>query len=313
VAIEQPQQSKVIQLSTHLDDLRMEGNATDITIGNYMNNIRTVGIYEIDPMNMELVWQQLLSKFDAGVSYGAIAGFLKVVRKALRLHGHSFVKNHDYNVLLMKLRKCGSKPSAYTTDQLKQILQATEIAANSKVNSKRKPDYSLYKICILCIYAGLRISSIEGLKITSFQKVEGYDAYTFPVFSKGVPYTAIISRNAYKRLDDPFADPAEPIARFDADSKSTFDKIYRSKMIYLLNRYGIAPTMAKNKPFHSMRKYFAEQLAGTPGLHSEDIALLMGHRPPRTTAYRHYIDEQKLPTTKLAEIYCKTPLYHLVL
>lgn len=295
-----------IQLSQHLDDLKHDG-ASPITITNYTNYLRTVGISEVDPSNVDAIWTSLRSKLDAGVSYGAIAGALKVIRKALKEHGHAFVKTYDYNRLVKDLAKKGSKPEAYTLDQLKQILYATQVMGTNS----NPVDYSLFKICLLCIYSGLRISSIEGLKLDAFKKVERYPVYAFPVFSKQVPYTAIIAAHAYDLIRNTTPDPTQPIVKSNPGS-STFDKYYRSKMVYLLIRYGIAPTMAKQKPFHSMRKFFAEQLAKTPDLHSEDIAALMGHRPPRTTAYRHYISDMQ-PAEKLASLYCRTPLVSLKL
>lgn len=326
----------MIPYQRYIDFAKQHKNASDDTITSYNNSIKACGMYEFDTENVNAVWKALLVKLKAGVSYGAIRIVMILTQAALRLEGRNVVKDYDFNILEAELAKCGTVPKGYTIDIARQILKIMECES-----------LELFRIIILQIYAGLRISACYPLPYDIFVKVEPYDIYCFPVTSKGKRYIAAISGYALRLIQQTNYEKKPLVVELDPNCKSPFDILYRKKFVYILKKHAMTDLLKERSPFHSFRKLFAQLLAeskleqkelgglmghSTEGLDlpagttavdfaaaiealkrkvQEEKKLLMGHSPD-SVAYKHYIDSNDPGLyQKVAAAYSKTKLMEL--
>lgn len=312
----------LIPYQRYIDFARDHKNATAITITNYVNAVRTCGIPDFDADDVNGVWKYLLVKLESGTSYGAIRLLFILTQAAMRLEGRTFVKDYDFNLLHAKLRKCGSVPKGYDVEQAGKILKILE-----------KESLEIFRIVLLQIYSGLRISACQGLTYDAFVKIDPYDVYCFPVFSKNRHYIGAISGYAYRLLQQTNYQKSKVIVNYDASLRTPFAKLYRKQFVYILQKHASTDILAGKSPFHSFRKLYAQLLAESK-LMADDISELMGHsnegastdrakeamefkkllmgQSPGSVAYKHYIDgEAPGLYKKVAEIYSKTKFMEL--
>lgn len=306
----------LVSYQRYIDFAKEHRGSSPKTIRNYQDAMKSCNLYTFDTEKVNDVWKVLIEKLEKGVSYSAIRLVFILTAAALRLEGLEVTRTYDYNVLEAKLKKCGTVPKGYTVEQAKQILKVME-----------KESLDLFRILVLQIYAGLRISACQGLDYGIFVKVEPHDVYCFPVVSKGKRYIAAISGYAYRLLQQTNYQKSAIVVTFDPNCKSPFDILYRKKFVYILKTHAMTDLLAGKSPFHSFRKLFAQLLAESK-LDNEELGSLLGHsgegrhdlkekefkkllmgQAPDSVAYKHYIDKNDPGLYgKIAAIYAKTTL-----
>lgn len=294
----------VIKYQEYIDYLQRYKPRRERTIQNMKDAIKSTSLYEFDTANVNAVWKSLDSLLEGGASYVSIQKMVDLTTGALKAHGITLVKDFDYNILQGKLSQYGTVPEQYSEEKIKQILMATQ-----------NEDFNLFRICMLCTYSGLRIGGNQNVRYDAFEKHAEYGVYTYPVSSKGRQYTAAISQYAFDLINATNHLNSEFVVDYSDEYRSPFDKLYRAKLHYVLVRkHNIVSPSDKTVIFHSMRKFFATQIASSP-LQSDDIGLLMG-QVPKTVAFKHYIlkDKKVVPadmSERIAIAYSMTPLAQL--
>lgn len=281
------------------------------TFAMYDYAIKTIGIKDIDTDKIDQVWIILADKLNSGIAPSAVRTMITIIRASMSMHGLTFTKTRDYNMLLKNLRKHSQKVLAYTDDDIRKILRAAEL-----YGSNQKDRLNTFKLCILLAYSGIRVESAFQLDIDQFQR-ENNGVYTFIVNSKGKrdkdgnrpQYTAAISEYAYGLLKTAdVMNECGDLIEYKPKWNAPFPAIYRRKLATaLIGQGALIDKMNQKSIFHSFRHWFANKLAES-ALHKEDVSLLLGHRPD-SLAYKVYADSTL--REKVAQLYAQTSLNQL--
>lgn len=291
----------MIALDKYIDHARKFKNLSEHTIAGYRRGMHVTGITEIDPQNIQATWQSILKDLEAGKDYGGINFAVWLIIATLKLHGITIVKDYYLNTILAMLRKKGTVPQGFTTEEVLKILK---IAGNSG-------DVELYKLLTILAYSGIRVSSAEGIRLSDMKPIKEVKVYGFLCRAKGKLSWAFIPEQAYRNLSF-FTPHVGPIVEHGAEKRTPFENLYRARMAYLIasNKAELLETFKDKQPFHGLRKHYAKCLAEA-NLYSDDISMLMQHSPP-TIAYRKYITNGKeMPEellSRLANAYSRTKL-----
>jgi integrase len=107
---------------------------------------------------------------------------------------------------------------------------------------------------------------------------------------------------------------------YDKDNSTSFDQLYRKKLLSAIQSKGLYSVREDTSIFHSFRKTFSEKLLTNHELEPEGFTyqLLMGHIPRTTTATKYYVHtdgtKEKIDVIKrCADAYSKSELVNMTI
>jgi integrase len=296
--------TQALAVSEYIDYIRANRQTLPITLSNYAYASRKLGIEAIETASLPELWKRLSDLLDTDTAnrqynpepsnrltkrplyYGYVKQFYQFARDMLNHYAIEVKPSVELNVFLDKLASKKHIPVGYNDAQVKLLLDASQSMMGQK-------DWGLYRLLLLLLYSGIRISAASNVRFTSFKPVDGVDdVLTFRVEgtgTKGHPYNAIISKHVVAEMQryNPFQ--TDYITNHREGSNSTsFASYNRSQLAYTIIAKGLREKVSVNTSiFHSLRKTFMSKLARF-SVEADNISLLAG-QIPNTLAYKAYI------------------------
>lgn len=291
-----------LHVSDYLEYLRAHKQPSPVTLATYERAISSVGIVDVDTDALPDLYKELLVMLpDKG--YVKIELYLAIISAWLRRNGERLPREINFYTLYDEIKKLKGSREAYTDEDIAWLFAAV------------RRNQELHKLLILILYSGLRIGACYPVYYSDFQKVEGFEVWTYEVHSKGVSYNAVISSKALAKLNQLRMHPTQRLViQYDAGYQTPFDQLYRVQLLGAIKRDNLYHLREGKSIFHSLRKSYAQKLLAS-GLEPMDYTYktLMGHIPKGSTATKFYItpDGKKVPLElikRCADAYSKTPL-----
>lgn len=298
-----------LNLLDYITYLREHRTPSPETLERYNKTIKAIGIAEVDSDKLPELYKLLLTQLpDKGYAY--VLSYLKILSAWLHKNGSNLTKEINYYTLMDEAKKLVGSRDSYSDQELNLLFASTHGAAHDE----------LRKAMVLMLYSGLRIGACYPINYADFRKVEGYDLYHYPVVSKRVPYTAIISAKAWNYLLALKKVGQKWVVQHDDGFDTPFDALYRAELNRCIRRNNLYEIREGKSIFHSLRKSYSQKLLAAKGVdpRSYDYKALMGHIPHDTTATKYYItpDGKKLPLEliqRMADLYSKTELPNMTI
>lgn len=313
-----------LDLRAYIRYLRAERGISEITAENYEDACKYLGIHSVDTSKLTDLWAHLANLLDEDTRnkqhnmskakneprrrqyYGFVRQFYGLTRDLMNHHVIDIPKSAELKVLLEKLASKKHSPNPYTDEQLAKILRASFWVGG---------DQGLYRLLILLIYSGIRISAAERVQFSHIRPVDGVDGVcSFRVSGIGTknhPYDAIIPKRAVEHMQLYNAHGSNYVKPHHGQlAKSSFSNYCRSRLGYAIISEGITEVTEGTSIFHSIRKTFISKLAES-GVVSDNISLLLGE-VPKSLAYKSYIKSPGFHsnnmTIRIAQAYAKSSL-----
>jgi len=300
-----------LSLRSHVKHLQQEDRLSPKTIENYSSAIDRLNIDVVDTDRLSEFWDYLgscLPEFDSegvmvrGKPYSYVMHANALASSMLSLQGIT-AKGPGYDNFRARLgRYTRHSPAPYTEEQVKLLLR----------ESRMRRGFGLYRLLIFLVYTGAKISYAQGVKISDFKEVPGYDkVLAVSMRARKHRYTAMISRKAAEQIQFYNLRDDDLISGHDGTKKSSFTTYNRALLAYTITSAGISQQVTENRAItDSFRKFFAAKMF-EDGIGSDDISLLMG-QVPNTLAYKAHTAAGGRPVEnvihRLAAAYSKSSL-----
>jgi len=250
----------------------------------------------VDLDNMPQMWRYLTTKLDNQRGFCNLA--YAVFKSLFQIHGYvPSGENYFTFINLLKDKSKTKRVIAYTDEQVKVMLKAAKSGFDYR--------YSTYKLLVVLLYTGARISSLSNVKLSDFKRVPGFDnLYHVYVVGKGrgegYRYPIFLPQHVLTHLLDHCEEGNSDITTWNPSLRSSFANYSRSVLVQKLKNHAqrtsdkeeletLSQLHTGTSILHSLRKWFSVKLSNDPALKTDLIAqsLLMGHKV-NSTNYKTY-------------------------
>jgi integrase len=296
---------QIIDLRNTVTELRQIKRINEKTFTDYNNAISAIGIPLVAEKLLPYLFRMLTPRIEKQPGY--LGQYYAVVRSTAKKYGWKIdCPEHFSFYNLLKTRK-KKEVIPYTIPEVKCLLR---IAKFNEINN-----FSLYKLFLVLVYSGARVSSLRNNKLTDWNPVPNFDNvfFTNVVVKAGRTAPIFLPRHVVEHLYMVNAEGDDRLTAWTPQRKETFRDYARSRLAYKFNVYkkhvadpkelsllnnlfvtykqenGEQKRLDKSA-LHSFRKCFAVQNSLDPALQSDLIVqgLLMTH-VINTMTYKAYV------------------------